>query len=73
MEARKVSRNGGTREEVEAAMRTLAETIRDAGDCMLDLELALQLLRMANEPELSLAVHQETATCLRRAMRRSRR
>ncbi|HEX6363848.1 MAG TPA: hypothetical protein VFZ93_12880 [Albitalea sp.] len=54
-------------------MQTLAQTIREAGECMLDLELALQLLRLANEPELALAVHQETTACLQRAMRRSRR
>jgi len=73
MEARKLIENGGSQQEFEAAMRTLAETIREASECMLDLENALELLRLANEPRLALAVHLETSACLRRAMRRLRR
>jgi hypothetical protein len=73
MEARRLLTNGGTQQEFEAAMNKLAETVREAGECMLDLEHALELLRLANEPRLALAVHAETAACMRRAMRRSRR
>ena len=73
MEARRLIENGGSQQEFEAAMQALAATIREAGECMLDLEHALQLLRMTNEPRLALAVHVETSACLRRAMRRPRR
>jgi hypothetical protein len=72
MEARKLIENGGSRQEFESAMRTLAETIREASESMLDLEHALELLRMAREPRLALSVHVETSACLRRAMRRPR-
>jgi hypothetical protein len=72
MEARKSIVNGG-HQEFEAAMRTLAETIREAGECMLDLEHAMHLLRMSNEPKLALSVRMETSSCLRRAMRRAPR
>jgi len=70
MEARKVIVNGSSPQEFEAAMRALAETIREAGECMLDLEQAMELLRMANEPRLALAIQAATSSCLRKAMRR---
>jgi hypothetical protein len=73
MDARKLIRNGGSAQEFEAAMQSLALTIREAGECMLDLQDAVELLRVASEPRLALAVDDETAACLRRAMRRTRR
>jgi hypothetical protein len=73
MDARKLIQNGGSVQEFEAAMQTLASTIRDAGECMLDLQNAVELLRLANEPRLALAVDTETAACLRRAMRPAHR
>jgi hypothetical protein len=73
MDARKLIESGGSEQEFEAAMKTLAETIREAGECMLDLQNAVELLRMANEPRRALAVDMETTACLRRAMRRPRR
>lgn len=73
MDARKLIESGGSEQEFEAAMKTLAETIRDAGECMLDLQNAVELLRLANEPRLALRVDLETTACLRRAMRRVRR
>jgi hypothetical protein len=72
MDARKLIENGGSEQEFEAAMHTLAETIREAGECMLDLQHAVELLRMANEPRMALAVDMETTACLRRAMQRTR-
>jgi len=73
MDARKLIENGGSEQEFEAAMKTLAETIREAGECMLDLQNAVELLRLANEPRMALAVDMETTACLRRAMHRTRR
>jgi hypothetical protein len=70
MDTRKLIESGGTEAEFEAAMKTLAETIREAGECLLDLQNALETLRMANEPALARAVIRESAGCLRRAMRR---
>jgi len=73
MDARKLIENGGSQQEFEAAMKTLAATIREAGECMLDLQNAVELLRLANEPRLALEVDVETTTCLRKAMRHSLR
>jgi type II secretory pathway component PulJ len=57
-------------EELAEAMQTLARTIREAGECLLDLQTAVELLHVANEPSLARAVQHETAACLRSAMRR---
>ena len=73
MDARKLIESGGSEQEFEAAMRTLAETIREAGECMLDLQNAVEMLRLANEPRLALAVDVEATACMRRAMRRTHR
>ncbi len=70
MDTRKLIEGGGTEEEFEAAMRTLAATIREAGECLLDLEHAVELVRVANHPSRALALQCETKACLRRAMRR---
>jgi hypothetical protein len=51
-------------------MQQLAATIREAGECLLDLQVAVEALRMANEPALAREVQQATAGCLRSAMRR---
>jgi hypothetical protein len=67
MDTRKLIEDGGSEEEFEAAMRTLAQTVREAGECMLDLQQAVELLRLANEPALAMAVDRETAACIRRA------
>ena len=69
MDTRKLIQGGGTEQEFEAAMRTLAATIREAGECMLDLQNAVELLRMVNRPSFALTVESETRACLRRAMR----
>jgi hypothetical protein len=69
MNVRKLTETGGTEQEFEAAMRTLAATVREAGECLLDLQNAVELLRMANEPALARAVERDTLACLRKAMR----
>jgi len=68
MEMPKVS----TEQEFEAAMATLAATIREAGECMLDLQNAVELLRLKKDPALARAVDRQTQDCMRRAMRRAR-
>jgi hypothetical protein len=73
MDARKLIDSGGSEQEFEAAMKTLAETIREAGECMLDLQNAVELMRLSHEPRLAQAIDAETAACIRRAMRRMRR
>ncbi len=64
--------NGGRRseEELEAAMKVLAATIRDAGECLLDLQQAVIKLRLARDPRLATTVDQAAGDCLKRAMRR---
>ncbi|HEV7914390.1 MAG TPA: hypothetical protein VGP22_11515 [Albitalea sp.] len=70
MDTRKLIETGGTEEEFEAAMKTLAATIREAGECLLDLQNAVEMLRMANDPALAQSVGRESTVCMRRAMRR---
>ena len=70
MNVRKAMPGAGTEEEFEAAIRTLAQAVREAGECMLELQEALQMLRLANEPALAREVEWEAAKCLRKAMRR---
>jgi hypothetical protein len=56
--------------ELTEAMQTLARTIREAGECLLDLQHAVELLHLANQPALARRVERDTADCLRAAMRR---
>jgi hypothetical protein len=69
MDVRKLIDSGSSEQEFEAAMRTLAATVREAGECMLDLQNAVELLRLANEPRLAQTVQRSTVACLRKAMR----
>ena len=61
---------GRSDHELAEAMRVLAETVREAGECLLDLQHAVEALRLANEPHMAREVERTTADCLRRAMRR---
>jgi hypothetical protein len=70
MDTRRRVDGGGSEQGFEAAMRLLAATMREAGECMLELQEALQMLRLANEPALAREVEWEAAKCLRKAMRR---
>lgn len=56
--------------DLAEAMQTLARTIREAGECLLDLQHAVELLHLANQPALARRVASDTAECLRTAMRR---
>lgn len=57
-------------EELAVAMQMLARTIREAGECLLDLQHAVVLLHLTNEPALAREVEDATACCLHAAMRR---
>jgi hypothetical protein len=70
MDASRVTGGEGGEQELELAIRTLAASIREAGERMLDLEHALIKLRMARDPGLMSSVGSESNDCLRRAMRR---
>lgn len=54
---------------LEESLAALADSIRDAGESLLDLQEALAKLRMAAEPTLANDVRSEVDNCLRNAMR----
>lgn len=56
--------------DLAQAMGTLAATIREAGECLLDLQHAVERLNIANNPQLSQAIDRATADCIRAARRR---
>jgi hypothetical protein len=70
MDVSKLIGGGRSEEELEAAMKVLAATIREAGECLLDLQQAVIKLRMARDPRLATTVDQAAGDCLKRAMRR---
>lgn len=70
MKINRPSLSGRSEDELDESMRALAVTIREAGECLLDLEQAVQALRMANDPAFARAVDTEAAHCLHSAMRR---
>jgi len=56
--------------ELQEAVRTLEMTIREAGECLLDLQLAVQALQLAMDTTLARDVDVESRSALRDAMRR---
>ena len=56
--------------ELQAAVRTLEATIREAGECLLDLQLAVQALQLAIDATLAHDVDVASRSVLRDAMRR---
>jgi len=70
MDVRKPTAAGRSQQDMEQAMLALAQTIREAGECLLDLQEAMEALHLAQQPALSRAVSEEAARCLRGAMRR---
>jgi hypothetical protein len=70
MDVHKPTGAGKTEQEMEQAMLALARSIREAGECLLDLQEAVEMLRLAQQPALSRAVCGEAAGCIRAAMRR---
>lgn len=70
MDVSKLTGGGRSEEELEAAMKTLAATIREAGECLLDLQQAVIKLRMARDPGLATTVDRAANDCLQQAMRR---
>ncbi|WP_280154706.1 hypothetical protein [Piscinibacter sp. XHJ-5] len=67
MDVRKLI-DSGSEQELEAAIRTLAATVREAGECMLDLQGAVEMLKLAHEPAFARAVQRDTLACIRKAM-----
>jgi hypothetical protein len=70
MNADKPTISGRSQNELEEAMRQLSITVRKAGECMLDLQQAVEALKLANEPGLARAIEREAKECLRTAMQR---
>ena len=70
MDVSKLIGPGRSEEELEEAMKTLAATIREAGECLLDLQAAVMALQMANDPGLARSVDREAGACMRDAMRK---
>jgi hypothetical protein len=70
MDVHKPTSAAQTAQEMEQAMLALAQTIREAGECLLDLQEAVEKLHLAQQPALLRAVHDEAAGCIRAAMRR---
>lgn len=63
--------SGRSERELEEAMKALAFTIREAGECLLDLQQAVLALQFANDPGLSRHVDRAAQACLQDAMRRN--
>lgn len=59
---------GTSGQTLEQSLSALADTIRSAGESLLDLQDALAKLRVATEPQLAKTVHSEVDDCLRKAM-----
>jgi hypothetical protein len=70
MDLHKSTSSARSEQQLEQAMQVLAETIREATECLLDLQHAVEMLHLANQPGLAHAVSDEAAACIRAAMRR---
>jgi hypothetical protein len=57
-------------QDFDASLQLLAAKIREAAECLLDLQAAIERLRLAREPGFAVKVHEATSDCLHRAMRR---
>jgi len=70
MDVSKIIGSGRAKQELDEAMKALAVTIREAGECLLDLQQAVLTLQLANDPVLSRGIDHAAQACLRDAMRR---
>jgi len=70
MDVRRMISSDRDERELQEAMHVLAETIREASECLLDLQHAVETLHMVNEPSLAQTVSDEAVVCIRRAMQR---
>ena len=70
MDVQKPTTAGQSEQEMEQAMLALAQTIREAGECLLDLQEAVETLHLAQQPALLRKVNEEASGCIRAAMRR---
>ena len=69
MDTRKSTLTGHHDMKLDEAMVELARSLREAAECMLDLQHAVEMLHLADHPALALDVKRQTAECLRAAMR----
>ena len=70
MNAQRPTISGRGPQDLDEAMRRLTATVREAGECLLDLQQAVEALSLASEPGLAHAVDREARDCMRAAMRR---
>ncbi len=61
---------GASSQDFDASLQLLAAKIREAAECLLDLQVAIERLRLSREPRFAMKVHEVTTECLHRAMRR---
>lgn len=64
------SYTGHSPQDFDASLQVLAAKIREAAECLLDLQAAMERLRLACEPGFAAKVHEATADCMHRAMQR---
>lgn len=60
---------GQPSQDFDASLQVLAAKLREAAECLLDLQLAIERLRLSREPGFAVKVHEATTECLTRAMR----
>jgi hypothetical protein len=70
MDAQRPIVSGRSPQNLDEAMRRLSATVREAGECLLDLQHAVERLRLAGEPAFAREVEREASDCIRTAMRR---
>jgi hypothetical protein len=64
------SSTGPSSQDFDASLQLLAIKIREAAECLLDLQAAIERLRLVREPGFAVKVNEATVNCLHRAMRR---
>ena len=70
MDLSKLSGPGPTEVELQEAIKQLAASIRQAGECLLDLQEAIVALQMAKDPGFARRIDCTARATLREAMRK---
>jgi len=70
MNSSKLSGPGPTEVELQEAIKQLAASIRQAGECLLDLQEAIVALQMAKDPGFARRIDCTARATLREAMRK---
>lgn len=60
---------GQTSQDFDTSLQLLAVKLREAAECLLDLQAAIERLRLSREPGFAVKVHEATEDCLNRARR----